>query len=544
MPVDGRGFAMRTAGAYERRGSASNPNCACPGALLPAKRRVIQTFMDLRTISGTQIAALIREGRIRSRDAVEAHIEQIERVNPSINAVVASRFDEARREADEADRVRANTPADRLPPFHGVPCTVKECFALCGMPNASGLLRRKHVVATADATVVRRVRAAGAIPLGVTNTSELCMWMESNNYVYGRSSNPYDTTRIVGGSSGGEAAIIAAGGSPFGIGSDIGGSIRGPAFFNGVFGHKPTGGLVPGTGQHPIAGPRAMKILTTGPLARRAEDLWPLLTIMAGPDDEDPGCEIMTLGNPDAVRIDGMTVIDVPDNGATPIAPYLREAQQRVAEALARKGAKVRVMRFDALARSFDIWSAILGEAQDVPFREMLGEGTPISPMFELLKWSVGKSQHTFMASLLALGDGIPKLLPGRTRKLVEMGTELRRQLVEAIGPHGVMLYPTYATSAPRHNHAVWTSLSMTFPFAYQGIMNVMQLPSTQVPLGLGPEGLPIGCQVIGVHGNDHVTIAVARELERAFGGWIPPKRWMEETAKGARSERQVDASA
>jgi fatty acid amide hydrolase 2 len=146
------------------------------------------------------------------------------------------------------------------------------------------------------------------------------------------------------------------------------------------------------------------------------------------------------------------------------------------------------------------------------------------------------------MASLLALGDGIPKLFPTHTRKLVEMGNELRKQLVEAIGPHGVMLYPTYATSAPKHNYAVWTSLNMSFPFAYQGIMNVMQLPSTQVPLGLGPEGLPVGCQVIGVHGNDHVTIGVARELERALGGWVPPKRWVEE--RDPTSPRRAEAEA
>jgi fatty acid amide hydrolase 2 len=106
------------------------------------------------------------------------------------------------------------------------------------------------------------------------------------------------------------------------------------------------------------------------------------------------------------------------------------------------------------------------------------------------------------------------------------------------------MLYPTYATSAPKHNYAVWTSLNMSFPFAYQGIMNVMQLPSTQVPLGLGPEGLPIGCQVIGVHGNDHVTIAVARELEKEFGGWVPPKQWIEERNAHASATASVEAAS
>ncbi len=486
--------------------------------------------MDLRTLSGTQIATLIRERRVSSREAVEAHIAQIERVNPALNVVVATRFDEARREADRADRERESTSVDKLAPFHGVPCTVKECFALTGMPNASGLVRRKNVIAEHDATAVQRFRAAGAIPLGVTNTSELCMWMESNNYVYGRSKNPYDQSRIVGGSSGGEAAIIAAAGSPFGIGSDIAGSIRGPSFFNGVFGHKPTGGLVPGTGQYPVAGPRAMKVLTTGPIARRAEDLWPLLKIMAGPDGEDPGCEVMTLGNPDSVRIDELTVLDVADNGAQRVSPALREAQMRAVEALAKRGAKVKTARFEGLKKSFDIWSAVMDTLQDAPFGTMLGgEGKKVYPLVEIAKWSVGASDHTLMASMLALGEVFPKWFPNYTRKLVELGHALRAEMVEAIGPKGVMLYPTYPTTAPKHNAPVWSALTMQFPFAYQGIMNAMELPSTQVPLGLDPQGLPTGCQVVGVHGNDHVTIAVARELERALGGWVPPKQWVSE---------------
>ncbi len=483
--------------------------------------------MDLRTLSGTRIAALLREKRVTSREVVEAHIEQIQRVNPVINAVVANRFDAARREADEADRVlRETAAADSLPRFHGVPCTVKECFALTGMPNAAGLVSRRDVIADSDATAVKRVRAAGAIPLGVTNTSELCMWMESNNYLYGRTSNPYDARCIAGGSSGGEAAIIGAGASPFGVGSDIGGSIRGPAFFNGVFGHKPTGGLVPGSGQFPAGGPGAARILTTGPIARRAEDLWPLLEVMAGPDGIDTGCEARTLGDPSRVRIEDLTVVDVPENGDVRVHPDLRRAQERAVDALARKGARVRTMRFEKLRHSFEIWSSMLGTTDNTPFGTMLGDGTPIATTIELLKWTVGRSDHTLMALLLALGDHAPALLPARARKRVEMGLALRAELVDAIGPSGVMLYPTYAETAPVHNQPVRRALRLSFPFAYQGIMNVMELPSTQVPLGLDARGLPLGCQVVGVHGNDHVTIAVAMELERAFGGWVPPTRW------------------
>ena len=163
-----------------------------------------------------------------------------------------------------------------------MPCTIKENFAFVGTPQASGLLARAHIINDHDAPAVARLRAAGAIPLGVTNTSELCMWMESFNKVYGITNNPYDPTRTVGGSSGGEGAIIGSGASPFGLGADVGGSIRMPAFFNGVFGHKPSPLLIPNDGQYPAATGEADRILGTGPLCRRAEDLELLVRVLAG----------------------------------------------------------------------------------------------------------------------------------------------------------------------------------------------------------------------------------------------------------------------
>ena len=163
---------------------------------------------DVFTRSALELAADIREGARTSRDVVDAHISQIEKVNPTINAVVRERFDEARAEAEGADRLQAS--GAELPLLHGVPCTIKESFALVGMPNSSGLVARKDVIADTDATTVSRLRRSGAIPIGVTNISELCMWMESNNQVYGRSNNPYAPSRIVGGSSGGEGALVGA----------------------------------------------------------------------------------------------------------------------------------------------------------------------------------------------------------------------------------------------------------------------------------------------------------------------------------------------
>jgi len=462
---------------------------------------------------------MIRAREVTSREVVEAHIARIEAVNPVLNAVVRDRFAEARAEADAADRaVAAGDPAAARP-FHGVPCTVKECFALTGMPNTSGLVSRRDVVAAEDATAVARLRAAGAVPLGVTNVSELCMWMETVNHVYGRTNNPYDPSRIVGGSSGGEGAIVGAGASPFGLGSDIGGSIRMPAFFNGVFGHKPTGGLVPGTGQHPIAENEALRYLTTGPLARRAEDLMPLLRVLAGPDGRDAGCRPLPLGDPHAVDLAALTVLDVEDNGATRVAADLRAAQRAAAEALARRGARVERVRFAGLRASRDVWAAMMAAAADTPFSELLGDGRRVRGGRELVRWLRGRSPHTLPSVVLVLIEGLTARMPRRVARLAAAGRALKAEIEARLGPCGVMLYPSYPTVAPPHRRPLFPP----FNWVYTAILNVLEFPVTQVPLGLGPHGLPLGVQVAAVPGNDHVTIAVALELERAFGGWVPP---------------------
>lgn len=486
-----------------------------------AGRRAAAGALDeLVTVSGVELARRIRTRQTSARAVVDAHIARIEAVNPTINAVVARRYDEARADADAADaRIAAAPDPAALPPYLGVPCTIKECFALAGMPQSSGLVARKDVVAAVDATAVARLRAAGAIPLGVTNVSELCMWYETNNRVYGRTNNPYDPSRIVGGSSGGEGAIIGAGGSPFGLGSDVGGSIRMPAFFNGVFGHKPTGGLVPGTGQYPLAHGEAARIVATGPLCRRAEDLWPLLRILAGPDGVDQGARAMALGDPAAVRVGSLTVVDVEDNGVNRVSRELAAAQQRAATALACAGARVRRVRFPSLRRSFEIWSATLAAADGQSFSVLLGNGQPTRGARELVRWALRRSPHTLPAIGLALLERVNDWAPGRAARAVELGRALRREILDALGDDGVLLYPSYVSAAPRHYKPLWPP----FNFVYTAIVNVLELPATQVPLGLDAAGLPLGVQVVAPPARDHLGVAVALHLERQFGGWVPP---------------------
>ena len=469
---------------------------------------------DALTWSGTRIARAIREGERTSEEIVALHLAHLQRVNPRMNAVVRVRADEALAEARRADETRGTSSA----PFHGVPCTIKESFAVTGLPLTAGLVARRDVVSTTDAVAVRRMRAMGAVALGVTNVSELLMWMESHNRVYGRCRNAYDPSRIAGGSSGGEGAAVGSGISPFGLGADVGGSIRMPAFFNGVFGHKPTGGLVPNAGQWPLAHGAALRYLTTGPLARRAEDLWPLLVGLAGPDPESPECLECELGDPARVPIEGMRVLQVADNGLNRVHRELARAQERAAQHLESRGARVERISIPALKRSVVIWSSMLSAAGGEEFAEMLfgGARRPLLP--ELARFVLGRSPHTLPALALAGLEQIPKMFPGDTAKVLAEGEALKRELAERIGD-GVMLYPSYTRPAPRHVMPMLTPID----WAYTAIMNVMELPVTQVPLGLGREGLPLGCQVVGRHRNDHVTIAVALELERAFGGWVPP---------------------
>ena len=472
--------------------------------------------------SATRLAQMIRDRDVTSAEVVGAHIEQIERVNPKLNAVVRDRFDEARAEAERADQETRRTAADALPPLHGVPCSIKECFALAGMPQTAGLVSRKGYVAPVDATAVRRVRAAGAIPLGVTNTSELCMWMESNNRVYGRTGSAFDAGRTAGGSSGGEGAIVGSAGAPFGLGSDIGGSIRMPAFFNGVFGHKPSGGLVPSTGQFPVPYGAALRYLTTGPLTRRAEDLMPILRVLAGPDGSDEGCVAMVLHDPASVDVATLDVLDVRERIVMGVEASLLEAQDRAARALASRGARVRPMRLPRLGKGLAIWAAKLEQAGGPTFEDILAEGKGLALGREMVRWATGRSPYTLPALGLAALERGTKHLKGATRKMLDEATALGAEVDAALGDHGVMLFPSHQRPAPRHGWALVPPLG----WGYTAIFNVLELPVTQVPLGLDRRGVPLGVQVVAKHGNDHLTIAVALALEAAMGGWSPPARW------------------
>jgi len=473
---------------------------------------------DLLHLSATQLAARIRSGEVSSAVVVEAHIERLRQVNPILNAVVVERIADARVEAANADReiaaARAAGTLDQLPPFLGVPCTIKESFHFAGMPNTSGLVSRVGLKVAEDAPTVARLRAAGAIPLGVTNTSEVCMWMESYNRVYGLSRNPYDPSRTVGGSSGGEGAIVGSAASPFGLGGDVGGSIRMPAFFNGVFGHKCSPGLVPNEGQFPGPSGNIDRHLSTGPLCRRAEDLEPLLRIMAG----DGADQLKPVGNVDVSRLRVLQFAR--ELAISPDADQMG-ARDRAVQALMARGARVEAVHLPLMAKARDLWTAMLATAgSEHTFADHLfGSRSPVPALKEFGKLALKRSDHTFPLVVLALFERLPELTPARTAKLRAEALTLKAQLEDLLGDDGVLITPTYPTVAPKHHKA----LLPPFNFVNCAVFNALSLPVTAVPTGLNAAGVPTGVQVVAKEGNDHLTLAAALALETALGGWAYP---------------------
>lgn len=469
--------------------------------------------------SALSLARAIREGEVTSRDVVDAHIAKAEATHPHLKAIAAERFDRAREEADAADARVAE--GGELPPLLGVPCTIKESIALAGMPNCAGLVSRRDYRAEESAPVVQRVLDAGAIPIGVTNTSEMTMWIESFNHVYGRTSNAYSRRHIAGGSSGGEGAIVGSGASPFGIGSDIGGSIRLPAFFNGVFGHKPSQWIVPNTGQFPNTDGDATGMLKMGPLARRAEDLMPVLSLIAGPDGQDARCREVTLGDPATVDLKGMTVVVTEASTLGPVKADMLHARDRAADALAAAGADVRRARLKGARRAMEIYLNVLGEGSgDVPFAEMLGYPQGISGTRVAYASLRRRPPHTFPSALILIGERLGSRFGPRLAPRAEAARRALAAEVDAAIGDGVLLHPPFRRVAPLHGRTV----GRPWVIAEAALFNLLGLPTTQVPLGLNAEGLPLGVQVVARMDQDHRSIAVAMELERALGGWVPPR--------------------
>lgn len=470
-----------------------------------------------------ELARMVRRRTVSPVELVQAHIRRIEAVNPAVNAVVAQRFDQALGEAEQAEqRVMNAAEDDVLPPLLGVPCTMKDFYAVAGLPQTGGLVIRKHAVAAEDAVVTRRVREAGAIVLGVTNVPEGGLWLESDNRVYGRTNNPWDLRRTAGGSSGGEGAIVASGGSPFGMGSDIGGSIRLPAAFCGVAGHKPTGRMVPNTGHWPPLEDPHRSFLVCGPLARSTHDLMPLLRIIAGPEPDDDFVQRFELDDPAAVDLRDVNVYPVPSNGAR-VHPELQDAVGSAAQALRDRGATIGEIDASVLREAIWIWAAMMGQGEETSYAELVSGNPRLSVWRELVKLALRRSHHTAPVLAVIAGQSLLDRFPKRQAgRLVELGRRLQSELERTLGPRGVLLLPPYTTPAPYH----YQPLLRPFDAGFTALFNVLEFPATQVPTGLDARGLPLGVQVIARRGNDALSIAVAMAIEDELGrlGPVTPR--------------------
>ena len=460
---------------------------------------------DIIFASAAALARAIREKQISSREVVAAYLQRIETINPTLNSVVQLRAEAALAEARQADEALAR--GEGRGPLHGVPFTIKDTYDVAGMICTCGTQGRAAYVAQHDAAAVARLRAAGGIVLGLTNLPEFLLAYESDNLVYGRTNNPYDLTRTPGGSSGGEAATIAAGGSPLGLGTDSGGSIRVPAHFCGVAGLKPTWGRVPLTGLFPPPFGINARLRHAGPLARHVEDLALALPILAGMDWRDPGVVPMPLGNAQAIILKSLRVgffTSIPAGAPT---PETVKTVEKAAQAMIEAGASVEAATPPGVEQSFEFFRSITGADGGLGLRmglQMVGT-TAVSPLLE-----------QFMA--LASPTPLSALEFGGLMTRWDMW---RSAMLAFLEPYDVLLSPVAATPAVPHGTS--GDLEKLPGFSYAIAHNLTGWPAVSVRGGTSPEGLPIGVQVIARPWREDVALAVAQRLETTLGGWQRP---------------------
>ena len=451
--------------------------------------------------SATSLAADIRSGRRSSVEVVSAVLDRIEAVSPRLNAVVC-RVEgalDAAREAD--DRLAGGEVTGSL---HGLPFTIKDSFDTAGTITTAGTIGWRDRVPERDATVVARLRAAGAILVGKTNTPEFTWSDETDNDVYGRTSNPYDLARTPGGSSGGSAAIVAAGASPFDVGSDTGDSIRQPAHVCGIAGIKPTSGRVPRTGHSPDFRGLFQSFTQLGPLARRVEDLELLLPIIAGPDGTDPFIPPVPLGDPRSVDVAGLRVAMFTDNGVRTPTPATVHAVRAAAVALAAGGAAVEEGRPPGLDEVAEAWASMISaDGHAWLARLITGAGTPGRGSYDTRGW-------------VQFSDG---LTSENLTAMVEHADGVRSRMLQWMRDVDVIVCPAMPQPAILHGG----SNDPAFGDTYSDIHNLTGFPAVVVRGGTSPEGLPIGVQLVAKPWREDVALAAARVVEAASGGWRPP---------------------
>ena len=459
---------------------------------------------DLIYSSATVLAQMIRDWKVSSVEVIEAHIERIEAVNPKLNAVVQLGTEAALNRAREADEALAR--GESWGPLHGVPLTTKDAVEISGAVSASGTKGRASYVAALDATVITRLQGAGGIMLASTNVPELCLAGESDNLVYGRTSNPYDLSRTPGGSSGGEAAIIAAGGSPLGLGSDVGGSIRLPAHFCGIAGIKPTTGRVPTTGHWPPLDGLLRPMFQIGPMARSVEDLALALPIISGVDWRDPYTVPFALADASEIDVRTLKVAFFTDSGGAPVGADTKATVTSAVQVLQDAGASVEEARPTGIEEAHDLFLAVLRADAGAGVRRLLGEAGTSETHPLLQRWQQLEGETPLSGPEFA--------------ELLESLDAFRSKTLAFMERYDAVLCPTWATPAAPHGTVFdeWPGVSFTHQFNLNG------WPAAVVRAGTSYEGLPIGVQVAARPWREDVALVIAQRIEEALGGWKQPK--------------------
>lgn len=472
---------------------------------LEAATKQVSLPLDPLYTSATRLAAMIRDKEISALELAKAYIAQIERVNPKLNAVVFPCFERALQEAALADTVLA--AGKSFGPLHGVPCTIKDSHDTNGVRSTGGTLGRKNFIPSSDATYVDRVRSAGAIVLGKTNTPELTLSGQTTNLIYGKTHNPYKIGYQPGGSTGGGAAIVAAGGSPFDIGTDFGGSIRGPAHFCGIAGLKPQFGRVPRTGHIVDYGGYFDPYQVVGPLARWTEDLELITRLIAGPDFKDAA--IVPVPWSDAKKIDIKTV---------KVAFYIENGSKTECSPETVAAMKKTVALFKDLGVSVteDAPLELIKESQDIRNALASADGR------EWVKRMLAKHGTSQVSPNISLSD-MPQCDTKEFTRLAEAMDHNRSKFLQWAEPYDLIICPVNRDAAQPWPEDLSRSPRREGEYGYTSTYNNTGWPGAVVRAGTSPLGLPIGVQLITKPWREDIAIAAARFVEAGTGGYQKP---------------------
>jgi Asp-tRNA(Asn)/Glu-tRNA(Gln) amidotransferase A subunit family amidase len=454
-----------------------------------------------------QIAEGIRRREFSPFEIVEAHFKRIDACEPKLNAFF--HLDrEAGTQAFAAES--AVLRGDPLGPLHGVPLTIKSCIDVANWPAPAGSVLRMGYIPKRDAPLVSRLKAAGAILLGNTNTPEFLMAYETNTLLTGSTSNPWNLAYSAGGSSGGEAAAIASGCSAGGVGSDGGGSIRVPAHFCGICGLKPTPGRIPATGHFPSGAGAFSWIGVVGPMARTIADVRLLFEVMAGPDPGDALSSPVPLRSQNKIDPRGFRIGILESPALGTATPETHAAVEHAAKLLVDQGFTLEPLPLDGLDRALELWWFFFGPViGHLLSKAVAGKEAQISPMLrEYLSYATSRGPITLDLFIEACAE----------RDLLR--AKILRQMQEV----PILLSPVSSAPAFLHGSGNYRpSTGYLDTMRYSQWLNLTGFPGASVPLGLSSQGLPIGVQIIGRPFEDELVLSVAEAIERTRGPWQAP---------------------